>query len=315
MTFRQLQAFLLVVRTGTLAAAADHMGLTQSGVSRLVTELSRNVGFELFTRSGRGVAPTARGMAFFKVAEGVYENAETLQRIAGEIRDGIEDRIRLACLPTIASSVLPLALESFSTKYPNVFIDIHAMEPAEAIEGLGAGQIDFGISYQLCEISGMKSLPLATYHYILAVHKDHVLAQKEEITARDLAGHSLMGFQNDSMLIPNDDEDKLMGDYSSTASKNIWCQSSVVRYALLANKRHVNVAEPFSYPLFAPHGIVKRPFTPSVDSELFFILPTDKVELPMYVALQNDILRATHDFAVKHDLPISPASPRQGTHK
>lgn len=311
MTFRQLQAFLLVVRTGTLAAAADHMGLTQSGVSRLVTELSRNVGFELFTRSGRGVAPTARGMAFFKVAEGVYENAETLQRIAGEIRDGIEDRIRLACLPTIASSVLPMALESFSRKYPNVFVDIHAMESAKVIDGFGAGKIDFGISYQLCEIAGLRSLPLATYHYILAVHQDHILAQKDEISARDLAGHSLMGFQNDSILIPNNDEAELMGAYSDTASKNIWCQSSVVRYALLANKRHVNIAEPFSYPLFAPHGIVKRPFNPPVNSELFFIVPTEKMDMPMYVDLQNDILRATHDFAVKHDLPISPSGLRK----
>lgn len=304
MTFRQLQAFLLVVRTGTLAAAADHMGLTQSGVSRLVTELSRNVGFELFTRSGRGVAPTARGMAFFKVAEGVYENAETLQRIAGEIRDGIEDRIRIACLPTIASSVLPSALEGFARKYPNVFVDIYAMEPAEAIEGFGADKIDFAINYQLCEIAGLRSLPLATYHYILAVHKDHTLAQKDEITARDLAGHSLMGFKNDSMLIPNNDEAELIGGYSETASKNIWCQSSAVRYALLANKRHVNIAEPFSYPLFAPHGIVKRPFSPTVDSKLFFTLPTDKIGMPMYDDLQSAILTATKTFAADHDLPI-----------
>lgn len=90
MTFRQIHAFILVVRTGTFAAAADHMGLTQSGVSRLITKLSRNVDFELFDRIGRGVRPTSRGLAFFKIAEGVYDNTQTLQRAAAEIREGVE---------------------------------------------------------------------------------------------------------------------------------------------------------------------------------------------------------------------------------
>jgi len=304
MTFRQLQAFLLVVRTGTLSAAADHMGLTQSGVSRLVTELSRNVGFELFTRAGRGVQPTARGLAFFKVAEGVYDNAETLQRIAGEIRDGSEDRIRLACLPTIASAVLPAAIEIFHSKYPNVFIDIHAMQSGEAIEAFAAHKLDFAISYQMCEMEGLVSHKLGSYHYILAVHKDHVLAQKETVCARDLTGHSLMGFTNDSLFIPNNDEAKLVGDFSKAATKNIWCQSSIVRYALLANKRNVNIAEPFSYPLFAPHGVTMRPFTPNVESDLFFVLPTDKVDTPMYQDLQQSFSKATRDFASQHNLPI-----------
>lgn len=304
MTFRQIQAFLLVVRTGTIAAAADHMGLTQSGVSRLVTELSRNVGFELFDRVGRGVKPTARGMAFFKVAEGVYDNAQTLQRLAGEIREGVNDRVRLSCLPTVATAVLPAVLEHFHRKYPNVFVDVHAQPPAELPNFLSSGKLDFALTLGLFQIDGYHIEPFAHSQYILAVHKDHVLAQKKLVGRGDLVGHSLIGFESDSLLRPNDDEAKLIGEAANETSKRIWCQSSMVRYALLSNKRYVNVAEPFSFPLFAPHNIVARNFTPNVTTEMQIVMPSENVQVPLYHDLRNWFRQATTEFAIRNKLPI-----------
>ncbi|WP_376873628.1 LysR family transcriptional regulator [Albirhodobacter sp. R86504] len=302
MTFRQLQAFLLVVRTGTLASAADTMGLTQSGVSRLIAELARNVGFELFDKAGRGVRPTARGLAFFNVAEGVYDNAQTLQRVAAEIREGVNDRIRLACIPTIATAVLPAVLEGFHLKYPNVFIDILAQQPPEMIASFGSRKLDFGVTVGFCQMDGVQTLPFAQADYIVAVHAEHVLAKMDVVTSRDLAGHSLIGFENDSVLLPNDDETRLLA--GEKASKRIWCQSSWVRYALLSNKRHVNIAEPFSFPLFAPHNVVARPYLPKVAADLRFVLPAEHMFVPMYRDLCEGFRRATVAFAAQHDLPI-----------
>lgn len=304
MTFRQIQAFLLVVRTGTIAAAADHMGLTQSGVSRLVSELSRNVGFELFDRVGRGVKPTARGMAFFKVAEGVYDNAQTLQRLAGEIREGVNDRVRLSCLPTVAISVLPAVLERFHRKYPNVFVDIHAQPPAELPNFLSSGKLDFAVTLGLFQMDGFHIEPFARCQYILAVHKEHVLAKKDLVEQRDLVGHDLIGFESDSMLRPNDDEAKLIGEAVTDTSKRIWCQSSMVRYALLSNKRYVNIAEPFSFPLFAQHNIVARTFSPNVTTEMQFVMPAGNVQVPIYSDLRDGFREATAAFAAQHNLPI-----------
>ena len=262
MTFRQIQAFLLVVRTGTIAAAADHMGLTQSGVSRLVSELSRNVGFELL------------------------------------------DRVRLSCLPTVAISVLPAVLERFHRKYPNVFVDVHAQPPAELPNFLSSGKLDFAVTMGLFQLDGFHIEPFARSQYILAVHKEHVLAKKDLVEQRDLVGHDLIGFESDSMLRPNDDEAKLIGDAVTDTSKRIWCQSSMVRYALLSNKRYVNVAEPFSFPLFAPHNIVARNFTPNVTTEMQFVMPAGNVQVPLYDDLREGFCQATAAFAKQHNLPI-----------
>ncbi|MEM5475194.1 LysR family transcriptional regulator [Pacificibacter sp. AS14] len=304
MTFRQIHAFILVVRFGTFAAAADHMGLTQSGVSRLITELSRNVGFELFDRVGRGVRPTARGMAFFKVAEGVYDNAQTLQRVAAEIREDVDDRIRLACIPTLATAVLPAALEEFHAKYPNVFVDILAQNPQEVISSFSDRKADLGVTLGFCQMDGVHNEIFAKADYILAVHKDHVLARLKKISSKDLAGHEVMGFENDSVLLPNDDETLLLADVSGKTSKRIWCQTSWVRYALLSNKRYVNVAEPFSFPIFAKHDIVARPFSPQVTTDLRFVMHNEKLHIPMYQDLTASFRSSVEHFGLEHDLPI-----------
>lgn len=304
MTFRQLQAFLLVIRTGTLAAAADRMGLTQSGVSRLITELSRNVGFELFTRVGRGVRPTAQGKAFFKIAESVYDNAETLQRAAAEVRKGIEDRVRMSCIPTIGAAILPQVLEIFHQKYPNVFVDVHAERAMETVAAFNDQKLDFAVTHKLGKLEGTHTEPFATAHYVLAVHKEHELANLKVVRSADLVGHSHMGFESDSMFLPNEDEARLVGEVSGDTSKRVWCQASFVRYALLSNKRNVNIAEPFSYPLFAPHGVVVRRFKPEVVIEMEFVSLAENAKIPMYLDLRSAFRKAVQSFAAKHDLPI-----------
>lgn len=305
MTFRQIQAFLLVVRTGSIAAAANHMGLTQSGVSRLVTELSRNVGFELFSRVGRGVQPTARGAAFFKSAESAFKSAEALQRVAQDIREGFEDRVRLACLPTLSSTVLPGALEIFFKKYPNVFIDIYPYHPSEIIVALNERRIDLALSFNLPKMEGVWSERMAKARYIFAAHENHPLAKLSIVTDKDLEGHDLIGFTGDSILLPNEEEDLVIGKVVNKVNRRLWCQTSVTRYALLSNQKTVNIAEPFSFPLFKPHGIVMRPYEPKVEAEYCFVMPLENKDSPISIYLRRAFREAIKSYARMHKLPVT----------
>ena len=61
-TLTQLQAFLTVVRRGSVTAAAEELVVTQPSVSAAVSALERELGVELTERAGRSLKPTAAGI-------------------------------------------------------------------------------------------------------------------------------------------------------------------------------------------------------------------------------------------------------------
>ena len=70
-TVTQLNTFLAVIRGGSVTAAADQLLVTQPSVSSAISALGRELGCELFERSGRGVRLTAAGEAFVPYATDV----------------------------------------------------------------------------------------------------------------------------------------------------------------------------------------------------------------------------------------------------
>jgi LysR family transcriptional regulator, carnitine catabolism transcriptional activator len=60
-TSRQLRAFHLVAHHQSFARAAEAMLITPSGLSVLIRELERQLGFRLFDRTTRQVALTTHG--------------------------------------------------------------------------------------------------------------------------------------------------------------------------------------------------------------------------------------------------------------
>ena len=172
MTFRQLQAFVHVVRLGAIVATAETMGLTQSGVSRMISELERSIGFKLFVRSGRGLKPTSEGLKFFKEVERSITEIEALGRVAEEIRLGFGQRLRVSCLPTMSTTVLPLALEGFQESYPNTVVEIDTATYGSALIALEEGHTDLAITFNIPGMDGINIEWLAEADYVFAARSD-----------------------------------------------------------------------------------------------------------------------------------------------
>jgi DNA-binding transcriptional LysR family regulator len=68
-----IQAFLAIVRQGTVHGAAREIGLTQTGVTQRIRTLERELRTTLFVRSRRGMVPTAEGEALVRWCQSVGE--------------------------------------------------------------------------------------------------------------------------------------------------------------------------------------------------------------------------------------------------
>ena len=61
MNLSQVECFLEIVKTGSFTKAAEHLFITQQGVSRQIKAMEKYLGFPLFIRSKNGITLTVEG--------------------------------------------------------------------------------------------------------------------------------------------------------------------------------------------------------------------------------------------------------------
>ncbi|VIO67346.1 LysR family transcriptional regulator [Bradyrhizobium ivorense] len=119
----EMEVFVRVVDLGGFTAAAKNLGLTPSGVSKLVSRLEARLGTRLVNRTTRRLLLTAEGRAFYERAQTILADIEEAERLAGS---GAAPRghLTLNCnIPFGMLHVMPL-LPHFLAEHPDITLDV-----------------------------------------------------------------------------------------------------------------------------------------------------------------------------------------------
>jgi LysR family transcriptional regulator, glycine cleavage system transcriptional activator len=151
-----LRCFEAAAKHQSFTAAAEELGLTQSGVSRQVKELEDQIGAALFRREGRGIRLTHAGRS---LADGLFSDLARLRRTisqafaAGET----QELLSIAAHPTFATRWLVPRLSSFKAKRKNLDLMLYSRsEPFDLVEQ----DIDVAIHFGTNNWPGAKLTPL-----------------------------------------------------------------------------------------------------------------------------------------------------------
>lgn len=109
--FKHLQYAIEVARYGSLTKASQKLYLAQPNLSRAIGELEQTLGFTLFIRSKRGMAPTPQGKRFLQEAETMLNR---LNELARESRQEQAVHIHFSCVPSslFVNTLLGIAREN-----------------------------------------------------------------------------------------------------------------------------------------------------------------------------------------------------------
>lgn len=187
-TLRQLEYFVAVGETGSIAAASHRVNVSSPSISAGVSHLEEELGVKLFVRHhAQGLTPTLAGRKLLDQARTVLREAGALRDLAGDLSGQIRGPLAIGCLSTFAQVVLPGLRRSFVEQYPDVHISQVESDQTELFSLLRQAKIDLALTYDLGLPKDLRFTPMISPPPLVALGEEHPLAQRSELTVQDLA--------------------------------------------------------------------------------------------------------------------------------
>jgi DNA-binding transcriptional LysR family regulator len=147
MNLRQLRYIVATADHGTMTSAAQALYVAQPALSRAVRELERELGVELFARSGRGVVLTSAGEKVVWHARIALDAVESIEELSTARGNGRGVELRIAATPTLEPELTGRLLPEFSRDQPAVRIRVVRCEGRDALSAaLRAGRADLAVA-------------------------------------------------------------------------------------------------------------------------------------------------------------------------
>ncbi|PZQ48403.1 MAG: LysR family transcriptional regulator [Rhodovulum sulfidophilum] len=187
-TLRQLEYFVAVGESGSIAQAAERLNISSPSISTAIAHLEAEFGLQLFIRRhAHGLALTQGGARFLDHARALIERAAGLTDVANDITGSVRGPLNVGCLVTFAQIVLPRLRRGFVDRHPAVEFRQFERDQAELFEALRSARLDVALTYDL-EIPGdLEFLPLVDLPPFALLPEGHPLAARPSLTPEDLA--------------------------------------------------------------------------------------------------------------------------------
>lgn len=185
-----LSAFLEVAESGSFSKAGHRLHLSQPAISKRIAALEAALGASLFDRIGRQIRLTDAGRALLPHARQVLQQIEDGRRALAQLSGEIGGRLSIGTSHHIGLHRLPPVLRAFTTRHPQVDLDIQFMDSEDACVAVEQGRLELGI-VTLPTIPIDKLAEQRIWHDPLTVvaAPKHPLAQRRRPRLVELADH------------------------------------------------------------------------------------------------------------------------------
>jgi DNA-binding transcriptional LysR family regulator len=147
MNLRQLRYVVATADHGTMTSAAQALYVAQPALSRAIRELERELGVELFARSGRGVVLTVPGEAIVRQARIALEATDAIEELSAARGSGRGAELRIAATATLEPELTGRLLPRFARDQPAVRVRVVRCDGREAVgAAVRAGRADLAIT-------------------------------------------------------------------------------------------------------------------------------------------------------------------------
>ena len=183
----------MVAETGSFSQAAEKLFITQPAISKRIALLEQSLDTRLFDRIGRRVRLTQAGAAIRPGYQRIIAEMEESRRIISNLRDTTSGTLKFGTSHHIGLHRLPPVLRDYTKKYPDVELAIQFIDSEQASALLLNGSIELAlITLPETTDKNLKILPVWPDPMVCVVARDHCLANRKNITRKQLREHGVL---------------------------------------------------------------------------------------------------------------------------
>ena len=197
LTLRQIEIVRAVMMTGTIAGAAELLGVSSPGVSRLVKHAEGQLGLRLFERRGGAFLPAAEARVVFDQINEVYAKVAGLETALGRLASGASGALAFGSAPSVAQFIVARAAMRIRERFPALYVDLDVLKIEETVDYLLLDRGKFVAMSYAFEHPLLEFRALGEGELVSVVPNGHPLATRREVSVYDLAAEPLVGVSPD----------------------------------------------------------------------------------------------------------------------
>ncbi len=289
---RQLEALKSVVDHGTMTRAAQSLEISQPAVSRLLADLSDELGFTLLERKDGRLVPTQEARYILPDITRVLEVLKNITDTSQNLNDRTAGHLSVACLPGFATSHLPAVVTDFLRTRTDVTITLEPDRPERILEWIIGEQYDCGITDGFDGHPAIDSTTL-DIRTVCIFPKGHRFAQLKKVEPEHLDQERFIHTRRDSHFY------RALSDVfhkASVAPKHVVeARQFTAACELVALGVGVSVVSEIDARTYQDR-LEFRPFAPSIPHKVSLVRPTHKLPSRITLDFMEAFKASLNDF-------------------
>lgn len=191
--FDGIQAFVVIAELGGFSKAAEQLHVTQTALTRRLQKLEAYLGLRLLDRTTRYVELTVVGREFLPQAQAIVGDVTRAVNQLKDVSSRRRGNFTLACIPTMASQMLPNAMRRYAQMHPGNRVRIIDASGYEVRDAVLHGHAELGIGLPTERHAELEETLLFEEPYMFFCREEHPLSGKRQIVWSDLHEAELIG--------------------------------------------------------------------------------------------------------------------------
>lgn len=191
-SLKQIHYVLAIERTLHFKKAAEQCSVSQSALSTALSEMEKQLGFQIFERNNKQVLITPLGREALHKARQIKLLMDDLDRLAESQHQPLNTTLSLGIIPTICPFLLPVVLPTLNSAYPGLRLHIAEEQSHVLLEQVRNGDLDAAILALPYRCDGLLTFTFWAENFFLVTQSGDELAQRPQLSNEELDPQRLM---------------------------------------------------------------------------------------------------------------------------